>query len=414
MSKKHIHRRTFLGIAATSGLAMPALLSATRVNAAEIERMAGQLLIVGFPGSSVDERSTKALQKHIASGRAGGALFLRHNVKSGAKAKAMAKAFLASGDACLNAIDQEGGAVQRLGTKQGFSEIPRARWVAENKSVDQARTLYARAGRELRSAGFNMNMAPSVDIHDPKNPVIGKWGRGFSTDVERISSYAGAFVDGFAAAGVACSLKHFPGHGSSRGDSHDGFVDITNTWSETELTPFKRLANKAPMIMGGHLFHPEFSERISPPRNCDAPDGVYVKAGVHTTAEAWTGLSEEIESSMRQLSASGRSGHRPAHLSRYWLSSLFLLFTAALLPAPLLSNRSNQSHERAPCRNYCLRHSPTGRYRERRQAAHRTLHRMPTDTSCLKSCCSNSNRPRACRPKTCRPKTCPPRKNPLR
>ena len=73
MSKKHIHRRTFLGIAATSGLAMPALLSATRVNAAEIERMAGQLLIVGFPGSSVDERSTKALQKHIACGRAGGA-----------------------------------------------------------------------------------------------------------------------------------------------------------------------------------------------------------------------------------------------------------------------------------------------------------------------------------------------------
>ena len=264
MSKKHIHRRTFLGIAATSGLAMPALLSATRVNAAEIERMAGQLLIVGFPGSSVDERSTKALQKHIASGRAGGALFLRHNVKSGAKAKAMAKAFLASGDACLNAIDQEGGAVQRLGTKQGFSEIPRARWVAENKSVDQARTLYARAGRELRSAGFNMNMAPSVDIHDPKNPVIGKWGRGFSTDVERISSYAGAFVDGFAAAGVACSLKHFPGHGSSRGDSHDGFVDITNTWSETELTPFKRLANKAPMIMGGHLFHPEFSDGKAP------------------------------------------------------------------------------------------------------------------------------------------------------
>ena len=249
---------------AAAGVAAPAVLTATRVEAATVEKMAGQLMVVGFPGASAGDKSAKALAKHIAAGRAGGALFLRHNVKSGKASKAMARTFMASSSRCLNAIDQEGGKVQRLGSKHGFSPIPTAQWVAGNKSVEEARAIYAQAGRELRSAGFNLNMAPSVDVHDPKNPVIGKYGRSFSTDVERIAAYAGAFVDGFAGARVACSIKHFPGHGSSRGDSHDGFVDITNTWSKDELVPFQRLAGKAPMIMGGHLFHPQFSNGKSP------------------------------------------------------------------------------------------------------------------------------------------------------
>ncbi len=245
-------------------MAMPAILTASAVNAAEIRKMAGQLLVPGFPGSTPDSRSAKALANHIAAGRAGGALFLRHNVKSGSNSRALAAKFAGASRRSLLAIDQEGGKVQRLGKKHGFTPIPTAQWVAGNKSVEEARTLYAKAGRELRAAGFNLNMAPSVDIQDPKNPVIGKYGRGFSTDVERISAYAGAFVDGFASAGVACSLKHFPGHGSSRGDSHDGFVDITKTWSEQEMVPFQRLANKAPLIMGGHLFHPQFSNGKAP------------------------------------------------------------------------------------------------------------------------------------------------------
>ena len=124
--------------------------------------------------------------------------------------------------------------------------------------------FYTNAGRELRAAGFNLNMAPSVDVHEPRNPVIGKYGRSFGTDVERIASYASAFVDGFSSAKVACSLKHFPGHGSSRGDSHDGFVDITTTWSKPELVPFQKLASRAPLIMGGHLFHPQFSDGREP------------------------------------------------------------------------------------------------------------------------------------------------------
>lgn len=264
MSNSILNRRRFVSLAAASTLAAPAILTATRVNAAGIEKMAGQLLVTGFPGGSVSDQSTKALVSHIANGRAGGALFLRHNVKSGNAVKQIASSMIDASPQGLLAIDQEGGKVQRLGKKHGFTAIPTAKWMAENKSVAEAQAFYTKAGRELRAAGFNMNMAPSVDIHDPKNPVIGKYDRGFSTDVERISAYAGAFVKGFASAGVACSLKHFPGHGSSRSDSHDGFVDISKTWSADELVPFRKLANISPMIMGGHLYHPEFSNGKSP------------------------------------------------------------------------------------------------------------------------------------------------------
>lgn len=264
LENSKLNRRRFMSLAAASTLAAPAILTATRVNAASIEKMAGQLLITGFPGGSAGDQSTKALTDHIAKGRAGGALFLRHNVKSGKAIKQIASGMIGANRQSLLAIDQEGGKVQRLGKKHGFTAMPTAKWVAENKSVAQAQALYTKAGRELRAAGFNMNMAPTVDIHDPRNPVIGKYDRGFSTDVERISAYAGAFVKGFSSAGVACSLKHFPGHGSSRSDSHDGFVDISNTWKPEEIVPFKKLASISPMIMGGHLFHPEFSNGESP------------------------------------------------------------------------------------------------------------------------------------------------------
>ncbi|MEM8650909.1 MAG: glycoside hydrolase family 3 N-terminal domain-containing protein [Pseudomonadota bacterium] len=264
MKKQNLNRRKFLGLAIAGSLASPAFLKASRVEAAEVEKMAGQLLVPGFPGSKTSSKSARALAAHIKAGRAGGALFLRHNVKTGKDTKAVAKMMIGASRQSLMAIDQEGGKVQRLGKKHGFTPIPTAKWVAGNRSVAEAKALYTKAGRELRAAGFNLNMAPSVDIHDPKNPVIGKYDRGFSTDVERISAYAGAFVAGFASAGVACSLKHFPGHGSSRSDSHDGFVDITKTWSAEEMVPFRKLASQAPLIMSGHLFHPEFSNGKAP------------------------------------------------------------------------------------------------------------------------------------------------------
>ena len=221
--------------------------------------MVGQLLVLGLPAKSAADESAQILAGQIARGEVGGTVLLRHNIRDRESVEELSRLFIGADPAVLNTIDQEGGLVQRLSQTLGFAKIPRARWVSENLTQRQAEELYAAAGAELRAAGFNLNLAPSVDWHDANNPVIGKFGRSFGSQTEIITRYATSFINGMNDAGVASTLKHFPGHGTSRGDSHNGFVDISSTWMSEELAPFRQLIEEAPLIMGGHLIHPYFS-----------------------------------------------------------------------------------------------------------------------------------------------------------
>lgn len=155
----------------------------------------------------------------------------------------------------LIAIDHEGGFVQRLSESQGFTPIASARSIAAALSVSQAESVYAKAAMELASLGFNLNLAPVVDLHDPASPEIGRYERAFASDPATVAAYAKAFIDGFASAGVQCALKHFPGEGHSRADTHHSFSDITSTWSEQELEPYVRLIanSRARIIMSSHV-----------------------------------------------------------------------------------------------------------------------------------------------------------------
>jgi beta-N-acetylhexosaminidase len=254
-----VSRRTVLRTLAASLLAAPAILSG-RPARAQVEADAGQLLILGFASKSARGASARALARQLAAGRAAGVMFLGHNIGTRADVLGLTALFRAEGDPLL-AIDQEGGRVQRLSPEQGFTAIPRPAVVAGELTPSEARAVYARAGRELREAGFNLNLAPVVDLFDPENPVIGQNGRSFAADPEVVTRYAEACVDGYASAGVHTALKHFPGHGFSRGDSHEGPVNITRTWQGAEVIPFQRLiaAGKAEAIMAGHLVNGQLS-----------------------------------------------------------------------------------------------------------------------------------------------------------
>ena len=238
-------------------LAAPAILRTTSARAATIDAKIGTMLMLGFYGDTPNFQSAKALARHLRSGQAGGAVFLRHNAASRSGVEALTAMFhdAAGRRTPLLSIDQEGGKVQRLGTKQGYSDILEAGRVPGRYTADQAAKMYASAARELRRSGFNVNLAPTVDLHDASNPVIGRYERAYGTDPAVVAKYGAAFIRGMATEGVACVAKHFPGHGTSRGDSHDGFVDITRTWGQAEIEPFRALARTAPMVMGGHLVH---------------------------------------------------------------------------------------------------------------------------------------------------------------
>jgi len=255
-----LHRAGISAGAAATGAFSTGAAATHLISRAEVATMVGQLLILGLPATKPEDESAQLLARQLAEGKVGGSILLRHNIKNRDSVLALTDLFMRANPQVLNAVDQEGGLVQRLTKELGFSRLPRARWVATHMTRSQAKELYFEAGEEMRRAGFNLNLAPSVDWHDPQNPVIGKHGRSFGSHQEVIERYATSFIEGMQRAGLAATLKHFPGHGTSQGDSHNGFVDITSTWTEKELVPFQRLAARAPLVMGGHLFHPRFSD----------------------------------------------------------------------------------------------------------------------------------------------------------
>jgi beta-N-acetylhexosaminidase len=214
----------------------------------------GEMLMFGFAGNTIDSSSARILATHIAAGRVGGVFFVKANVGSREDVLALVRLF-SSGSTPLIAIDHEGGFVQRLGTQHGFTAIPTARSIAAGFSVGQARSLYAKAAAELSAIGFNLNLAPVVDVDDPSSPAIGHFERAFDSDPLKVATYAEAFIEGFNCAGIQCVLKHFPGGGHSRSDSHRSLPDITATWLEQELEPYSQIiaSGRASVIMSGHL-----------------------------------------------------------------------------------------------------------------------------------------------------------------
>lgn len=227
-------------------------------------QMAGSMLMFGFRGTM--EAEDPVFWRALRAGRVGHAvLFDRNladggprNIRSPRQLRALTDALRrAAPFPPLIAVDDEGGSVRRCKPAYGFSELPSAaRMGRERPERTWARA--ERLGRELRSVGVNVNLAPVADVAtNPGNPVIARLERSFSPSPQIVSLHAWAFGQGLAAEGVIPVLKHFPGHGSSRQDTHLGLADITETWQVAELQPFQEcLAAGWPgMIMAGHVSH---------------------------------------------------------------------------------------------------------------------------------------------------------------
>jgi beta-N-acetylhexosaminidase len=172
----------------------------------------------------------------------------------------------------LVAIDQEGGVISRLHERYGF---PATRSHEALGRLNDPSATYEHAGamaRTLAEVGVNLNLAPVVDLNtNPQNPVIAAYERSFGADPQLVIQQAQAFIAAHHAQGIRCTLKHFPGHGSSTADSHQGFVDVTQTWSRGELEPYQALINAglADAIMTAHVFNahldPEYPATLSQP-----------------------------------------------------------------------------------------------------------------------------------------------------
>ncbi len=244
-----------------------ALFSLTNAWAQELalEKRIGQMLMVGFHGTHADKDSQ--ICKDIQQYNVGAVILFDYNPVNKNKPKNIAtkkqlarltkelQACSADGK-LLIAVDQEGGRVQRLKSKYGFyGKFPKASDVIK---MDQSKIkeTYTKMSKELRSVGINYDLAPVVDLDiNMKNHVIHGLGRSFGKDPKTVANYASIFIDAMHSNGVLTSIKHFPGHGSSVGDTHKGFVDVTNLWNKVELEPYRLLKDKADTVMVAHVFN---------------------------------------------------------------------------------------------------------------------------------------------------------------
>lgn len=247
-------------------LCLPACLAGAD-SKGDLERQIGQMLMVGFRGLEVDESSP--IVRDIREGRVGGVILFDYdvalnspvrNVASPAQVKKLVADLQAVAPSLplFVAIDQEGGRVTRLKERHGFPPTVSQGWLGEQN--DPALTAhYARqTARTLADLGINLNLSPVVDVNiNPKSPVIGRLGRSFSADPMVVAAHAQEVIIAHRGEGVLTALKHFPGHGSSTADSHLGFTDVTQTWSEIELIPYREVLRSpgADMIMTAHVYN---------------------------------------------------------------------------------------------------------------------------------------------------------------
>jgi beta-N-acetylhexosaminidase len=162
----------------------------------------------------------------------------------------------AAGGDLLIAVDQEGGKVSRFRKERGFPSTPTAAELGQMTDLQATAASARQTAQMLREVGVNLNLAPVVDLNvNRNNPIIGLYGRSFSDNGKIVAAHAATWIKEHRAEGIQCCLKHFPGHGSSESDSHLGFVDISASWSESELEPYQLLINAghAEAIMVGHL-----------------------------------------------------------------------------------------------------------------------------------------------------------------
>lgn len=224
-------------------------------------REIGQMIMVGFHGTDLKDPEVQQTLHLAREGKIGGVIFFGYNIVNPRQVKKLTSAFQEAQPGLLIAIDQEGGKVKRLSSQNGFQDFPSAKKIAETQSPLQAYQIYLKMAKMIKGAGFNLNFGPVVDLHaDPKGhecPVIGKLERSYSSHVNKVVEYATMFIEAHRKLGILTSLKHFPGHGYARHDSHKGMVDITMTSHPQEQEAFYRLiaSGKVDTLMSGHLMH---------------------------------------------------------------------------------------------------------------------------------------------------------------
>ena len=235
-----------------------------KISEMTLEEKIGQLVIVGFKDTKVDEKLKHVIQKY----KAGNVILFARNIKDIHQLYDLNKDIHKlvtdeTGIMPFISMDQEGGMVTRIMKEATF--FPGNMTLATSKP-EKAYEIGRLMGEELRALGVNMNLAPSLDVNNnPLNPVIGV--RSYSDDPKKVGEYGLNYVRGLQSAGLIATCKHFPGHGDTNSDSHKALPIISHNkerLNKVELVPFKRVLDETKSIMSAHIFFEAYESKQIP------------------------------------------------------------------------------------------------------------------------------------------------------
>ncbi|WP_413289464.1 glycoside hydrolase family 3 protein [Bdellovibrio sp. HCB337] len=231
-----------------------------------VDQKVGQLFLIGFPQQSVDPQLESFVKKHKISSF----ILFKRNISSLAQVAKMnaqlQKLALASSETLpFIAVDQEGGQVARVPTRP---PIPNAMSIGQTQNSELAHSLGQETAKIIRTLGFNMNLAPVLDISSPNSDsFIGL--RSFGSDASKVSSIGVSLSKGLLDEAVVPTAKHFPGVGGVIDDPHKktaSYKASAETLYERDIKPFEEFSKLGPntAIMLSHFSYPTLDPTNTP------------------------------------------------------------------------------------------------------------------------------------------------------
>jgi len=290
----------------------------------DLAAIAGRL-VVGLAGCDLDPRE----RDWLARWRPAGVILFARNCRDAAQLRRLVgdlrRVLGADAEICA---DHEGGPVSFLQAAAGRPPAPRT--LGDLDDLDLTRRVHAETGRRLRDLGLDRVLAPCCDVLvEPRNPVIGA--RAFAADPARAARHAAAAVAGLREAGLRGCCKHWPGHGSTRGDTHDRAAAA----AAAELAPFRAaLASGLDAVMVGHL--PLGTGR--PPLSVDQPGLVDLRRDLGPAVRIYSDdvSMGALRAALTKRGIAAGDGRTeglvdPALLAAAWLGALAAAGSARLL-----------------------------------------------------------------------------------
>lgn len=236
------------------------------VNNMTLEEKVGQIFMVAPEAVDKDGGSTTVftenIEKEIEKYNLGGYILFASNIENQTQTQELINGLKKSSKIQpFVGVDEEGGRVARIGknSAMGVEKIEPMAQVGKSQNYERANEIGTTIGKYIKNLGFNLDFAPDTDVlTDSNNTEIGD--RSFGNDPEVVGKMATEVVKGLQSENISTVLKHFPGHGGSIGNSHQGFSLSNRTEEELkkcEIVPFKTaIENGADCVMVAHMSLP--------------------------------------------------------------------------------------------------------------------------------------------------------------